>query len=71
MPRLVADAPQPLPAPLNLPCCVGGACILTAMPCTSGLNLNASGDIYDTFNSPWDRGLQRKNEEYRSAGVGY
>jgi len=31
-----------------------------------GLDLNASGDIYDTFNSPWDRGLQRKNEEYRS-----
>ena len=31
----------------------------------AGLNLNASGDIYDTFNSPWDRGLQRKNEEYR------
>lgn len=30
-----------------------------------GLDMSASGDIYDTLNSPWDRGLQRKNEEYR------
>jgi len=54
---------------LNIISMNNGNLTLLALGCDLtqlGLDLNASGDIYDTFNSPWDRGLQRKNEEYRS-----